>query len=117
MLALNISDLHDGALNYIHDEETARLTRAPPSPTKAVQDMLSTTWISDPHCECQQTGPTHLMPPLPINLFVNFGGKGNLFKALTQQNAFSYQGMSPGNLGIRQGASVGRPPSQQSGTL
>ena len=48
VLAINIGDLRDSTVDYRHDEETARLAKAPPFPTKAVHDMLSATHIQGP---------------------------------------------------------------------
>ena len=48
VLMIDIGDLWDSTVDYRHNEETARLVRAPPSPTKAVHDMLSATHIQGP---------------------------------------------------------------------
>ena len=48
VLTLDISNLHDGALNYIHNEETARLARAPPSQPRSFE-TCSQQHNSTPH--------------------------------------------------------------------
>lgn len=108
VLALDISNLHNGASNYIHDKETVRLTRVPPSPIKAIQDMLSAMYLHTPQHKYQQTDPT---AQLPSNPFANLRGRGNLFQSPTQQGTPPFQGMNPGSLGIGQGTGMRRPPS------
>ena len=103
VLTINIGDLRDSAQDYLHDEETARLTRAPPSPTKVVHIRLTTTHIQTPQHTYQQPGPTPTIiqpAPLPMNVFTSARGRGNLFPLVTQRGMPSHRGMSLGSLGI-----------------
>lgn len=121
VLALDIGDLRDSVQVYVRDEETARLARAPPSPTKAIREMLSTTRIQTP----QHTYQPPVTPPVPTqtparpatNPFANAGGRGNLFPQPPQQTVPPYRGPSPGGLGIGRGAGTGRPNTQPSNIL
>ena len=119
VLVLDIGDLHDSVQVYVHDEETARLARAPPSPTKAIKEMLSTTCIQNPQHIYQppvaQPTPTQTTIWPTMNPFVSVGNRGNLFAQ--PQQMMPYRGPSPGGLGIGRGASTGRPTSQTANML
>ena len=121
VLALDIGDLRDSALNFIRDEETARLARAPPSPTKALRDTLSTIHIQNPQHTYQRTSsappPTQPFTQTPLNPFTNVGGRGNLFPTIPQREAAPYRGQNPGGLGIGRAAGIGRPLPQQTNAL
>ena len=119
VLALNMGDLRDSVQVYIHDEETARLARAPPSPTKVIREMLSITSIQNPQHIYQppvvQPTPAQTTIRPTMNPFGSVGSRGNLF---TQpQQMIPYRGPSPHGLGIGRGASTGRPTSQTANTL
>ena len=119
VLVLDIWGIHDSVQVYVHDEETARLARAPLSPTKAIREMLSTTCIQNPQHIYQlpiaQPAPAQTTVQPMMNPFVSTGGRGNLFAQ--PQQTIPYRGPSPGSLGIGQGASIGRPTSQTANML
>jgi hypothetical protein len=99
VLALDTTDLKDAAAAYARDEETARLAREPPSPTKALRDALSTTYIQTPRAVNQ---PSH---PAAQNPFLTTGGQGNLFGA-ARGNILPFRGSGPGALGMGRGANL-----------
>ncbi|KIM71871.1 hypothetical protein PILCRDRAFT_16639 [Piloderma croceum F 1598] len=55
VLALDTTDLKDGAAAYARDEETARLAREPMSPTKALRETFSSTHIQPPCIQLEVT--------------------------------------------------------------
>ena len=83
VLAIDIGDLWDSMADYRRDEETARLARAPPSPTKAVCNMLSATHIQGPQ-RTHRPIPIDQRMTQPTNLFMNISGRGNLFPVMVQ---------------------------------
>ena len=121
VLAIDIGDLRDSARDHIRNEETARLARTPPSPTKAVREMLSATHIQAPHRMPQQTNissatsrPAQLPPTNP---FAMAGGRGNLFPWVTQHETTANRGVNPGALGIGRRTTLAQPANQQSNAL
>ena len=100
VLALDTADLKDAAAAYARDEETARLASEPPSPTKALRDALSTTYIQPPRAMNQ---PSH---PAAQNPFLTAGGQGNLFGA-ARGNMLPFRGSGPGALGMGRGTNIG----------
>ena len=102
VLTLDIGDLCDSVQVYVHDEETARLARAPPSPTKAIREMLLTTRIQNPQHIYQppvvQPTPAQTAVQPMMNPFASMGSRGNLFAQ--PQQTIPYRGPSPDGLGI-----------------
>ena len=121
VLAIDMGDIGDSTANHRRDEETARLTRAQPSPTKVVHDMPSTTHIQSPqHTYQPATSATTIAWPMlhsPTNLFTGTGSKGNLFRTTSQHCIQPYMGMNPDNLGLGWGVVIGRTPQPQSNAL
>ena len=121
VLSINIGDLCNSTAGHRGNEEMARLTRAPLSPTKAICNMLSTTHIQNPQCTYQPATTTPAMTKptlqLPTNPFMSTSGRGNLFPTKIQHGLLPYGKMNPGNLGLDQGTRTGRISQKQSNTL
>ena len=121
VLIIDIGDLHDSAADHRCDEETASLARAPPSPTKVVWDMLSTTHIQNPQHVYQPTttAPAIAQPTIqsPMNPFMCTGGRGNLFKTANQHGLQPYTRENTDNLGLGWGMAIRKAQQPQPNTL
>lgn len=106
VLALDTSDLREVAADYSLDAENTKLLRqAPPSPTKALRDALSSTHLQTPQRPLRTPSPAlHNVFPyqnVPVNPFQGQGGRGNLFAAPPRPPLFpSFRGGGPGALGM-----------------
>ena len=105
VLALDTSELKEAAADYSHDEETARLTRVPASPTKAIREALATMHLQTPQRPYDSPPPTayNAGPQRIGNPFGGAGGRGNLFGPMRGNAMFPLRGAGPGALGMGRG--------------
>ena len=108
VLALDTSDLKETAADFARDQETARLARQPPSPTKAIREALQTTRIhaAQPQYPDTPPNPYNAAPREVIssNPFPRATGRGNLFNPTRGAPVFPFRGAGPGALGMGRGA-------------
>jgi hypothetical protein len=111
VLNLDVNDLKEAAADFNRDEETARLAREPPSPTKAIREALATTHL--------QSRAPYITPQYNVhensasNTFSRTGGRGNLFGP-HRGIPTPFRGAGPGTLGIGRGSPNTQPPTSQS---
>jgi hypothetical protein len=108
VLALDTSDLKEAAADYSRNEETARLAREPPSPTKAIREALTSTHLRDIPHQYNPSAPAtyNLAPrgPAQMNPFQGAGGRGSLnFSLARGTNITPFRGSGPGALGMGRG--------------